>query len=107
MNTFLFHLLTFFFLSFVANILKVIFNNKIYFQVFVGLHKINTKREEDAANNFTNLYVKNIGNMTVDELKELFAVSLLLLELYYKHFLNIVNIYIMKVAKNPGKLGKT
>ena len=51
--------------------------------------------------------MKNIGNMTVDELKELFAVSLLLLELYYKHFLNIVNIYIMKVAKNPGKLGKT
>ena len=45
--------------------------------MYVGLHKINKKREEDAANNFTNLYVKNIGNMTVDELKELFAVSLI------------------------------
>ena len=49
--------------------------------MYVGLHKIIKKREEDAANNFTNLYVKNIGNMTVDELKELFDVSLICFKL--------------------------
>ena len=53
--------------------------------MFVGLHKINKKREEEAAINFTNLYVKNIGYMTIDELRELFAVSVLFV-LYIKKF---------------------
>ena len=49
--------------------------------MFVELLKVNKKREKEAANNFTNIYVKNIGNMTVDELKELFAVSLICFKL--------------------------
>ena len=50
-------------------------NNIFYFQVFVGYHRSNLNRALEASNNLTNLYVKNIGNMTYDELKELFAVS--------------------------------
>ena len=50
-------------------------NGKTYFQVFVGYHQSNYNRAQEATNKFTNLYVKNIGNMTYDELIELFSVS--------------------------------
>ena len=55
--------------------------------MFVGLHKINEKRKEEIAINFTNLYVKNIGNMTVDVLRELFTVSLFFCFIYHKFFI--------------------
>ena len=55
--------------------------------MFVGLHKINEKRKEEIAINFTNLYVKNIGNMTVDVLRELFTVSLFFCFIYQKNFI--------------------